>query len=198
MTGIAPGGVTTSRGFFPAQTVICAAGAWSRRIGEMAGVDLPVTPLRRQIIVTGPIDTGPVPMTIDYASTCYFHREGPGLLIGMSDPDEQPGFHMSRSDAWLPRLTAALKRRAPALLDAGLATGWAGLYEDTPDHNALIGKTGDFLYATGFSGHGFLQAPAVGEVIRDLYLDRPPPVDVSPLTADRFASDAARPETTIV
>ena len=72
----------------------------------------------------------------------------------------------------------------------------------TPDHNALIGRsttTQNVLYATGFSGHGFLQAPAVGEVVRDLHLDRPPFVDIAPLGAERFArSGGTRPESHIV
>jgi sarcosine oxidase subunit beta len=140
-------------------------------------------------------------MTIDFGSTFYFHPEGPGLLIGMSDPDEEPGFHLGRSDAWLPRLTAAMEQRAPSLLDVGLASGWAGLYENTPDHNALIGEADGisrFLYATGFSGHGFLQGPAIGEVIRDLYLGRTPFVDVSPLDARRFHTSTLRAEQNIV
>ena len=189
--------VVTNRGVIRTSAVVCAAGAWSRRIGEMVGVDLPVTPLRRQIVCTEPIpDLAPVvPFTIDFASSFYFHREGRGLLMGMSDPAQEPGFHLDRSDAWLPRLAEAIGVRAPALLDVGIATGWAGLYEVTPDHNALIGEApGRFLYATGFSGHGFLQGPAVGEVVRDLYLGRPPVVDVSTLDANRFASNAHRPE----
>ena len=189
--------VVTNRGVIRTSAVVCAAGAWSRRIGEMVGVDLPVTPLRRQIVCTEPIpDLAPVvPFTIDFASSFYFHREGRGLLMGMSDPAQEPGFHLGRSDAWLPRLAEAIGVRAPALLDVGIATGWAGLYEVTPDHNALIGEApGRFLYATGFSGHGFLQGPAVGEVVRDLYLGRPPVVDVSTLDANRFASNAHRPE----
>jgi sarcosine oxidase, subunit beta len=184
-------------------TVICAAGAWSAQIGSWAGTQLPVTPLRRQIVVTEPVEGLPprLPMTIDLSTTLYFHREGPGLLVGMSDPDEQPGFRLSQSDDWLPRLGAAIARRAPSVAGYGVASGWAGLYEDTPDHNALIGETapaGRFLYATGFSGHGFLMAPAVGEVIRDLYLGRTPPVDVSPLDAGRFAANVALHELNIV
>jgi len=196
--------VVTDAGAIRAGTVICAAGAWSREVGEMAGIRLPVTPLRRQVIFTEPIpDLAPVvPFTIDFASTFYFHREGPGLLLGMSDPMQEPGFHLDYSPDWLPRLGAAIGRRAPRLLDVGLTSGWAGLYEDTPDHNALIGRghsPSNFLYATGFSGHGFLQAPAVGEIIRDLYLDRAPFIDVSPLSAQRFTGDGTlRPESHIV
>jgi sarcosine oxidase subunit beta len=196
-------GVRTSRGTVATSTVICAAGAWSAPLAAMVGVDLPVTPLRRQIVVTEAIPGLPadMPMTIDFSSTFYFHGEGPGLLVGMSDPDEEPGFHLNRSEAWLPRLTAAMEQRAPSLLDVGLASGWAGLYENTPDHNALIGESttiARFLYATGFSGHGFLQAPAIGEILRDLYLTREPFIDVSPLDATRFQTSGARAEQNIV
>ncbi|MFI9564723.1 NAD(P)/FAD-dependent oxidoreductase [Streptomyces rishiriensis] len=197
--GSAITGVRTTLGPIATDTVICAAGAWSRAVGAMAGVDLPVQPLRRQIAVTEPVPGLPpeLPMTIDFTSSLYFHAEGPGLLVGMSDPDERPGFATDTHDRWIPRLAAAMERRAPALLDLRRTGGWAGLYEVTPDHNALIGEASTvsrFLYATGFSGHGFLQGPAVGEVVRDLYLGRVPFVDVAPLSADRFAADAPRPE----
>jgi sarcosine oxidase subunit beta len=196
--------VVTDRGTIIAGAVVCAAGAWSQAIGEMVGTALPVTPVRRQIIFTEPMPELPpvVPFTIDFATSFYFHREGRGLLLGMSDPEQEPGFHLGYSEEWLPRLGDAIATRAPRLLDVGLTDGWAGLYEVTPDHNALIGRsstTPNFLYATGFSGHGFLQAPAVGEVIRDLHLDRTPFVDISPLTAERFTDGAqARPEAHIV
>ncbi|MFD0855601.1 NAD(P)/FAD-dependent oxidoreductase, partial [Actinomadura adrarensis] len=198
--------VVTDQGRISTGAVICCAGAWSGQIGQMAGsagVELPVTPYRRQIVVTEPVPDLPpgLPMTIDFSSTFYFHSEGPGLLVGMSDPDKEPGFNLERTDAWLPRLTDAMAVRAPRLLDYGLATGWAGLYEVTPDHNALIGEApgpGRFLYATGFSGHGFLMGPAVGEVVRDLYLGREPFVDVSPFDVRRFAGDRIRPEINLV
>jgi glycine/D-amino acid oxidase-like deaminating enzyme len=194
--------VVTSGGRVETDTVVCAAGAWSAAVGEMAGIDLPVVPLRRQILTTEPtpgLDPA-TPFTIDFSSSLYFHREGPGLLLGMSDPDEAPGFSLARTDTWLPRLTAAIERRVPALADVGIASGWAGLYEMTPDHNALVGEAADvsrFLYATGFSGHGFLMGPAIGEVVRDLVLGRTPVVDVSGLSVDRFAS-GVRPERNIV
>ena len=196
--------VHTDRGSITAGTVVCAAGAWSQELGEMAGTALPVTPVRRQIVFTEPMPDLPpvVPFTIDFATSYYFHREGRGLLLGMSDPDQEPGFHLSYSEQWLPRLGEAIEARTPALLDVGLGTGWAGLYEVTPDHNALIGRsstTPNFLYATGFSGHGFLQAPAVGEVIRDLHLGRTPTVETGPMSAERFTGRSAlRPESHIV
>jgi sarcosine oxidase subunit beta len=195
--------VETSLGRVETQAVVCAAGPWSAAVGAMAGVELPVAPLRRQVLHTGPVTgpAGPIPMTIDFETSFYFHREGPGLLVGMSDPDERPGFDDRPTEGWLPRLTAAAQRRAPAVLEAGIAGGWAGLYEVTPDHNALIGEAAAparFLYATGFSGHGFLQAPAVGEIVRDLVLGREPFVDVGPLAVERFAADHLRPERNVV
>jgi sarcosine oxidase, subunit beta len=195
--------LVTSKGVVETPALVCAAGAWSRLVGAMVGVDLPVTPSRRQVLLTEPLPGLPehLPMTIDLDSTFYFHREGPGLLMGMSLDDEPPGFNLDRDDAWIPRLAEAIARRAPSLAEVGVAGGWAGLYEVTPDHNALIGEaTGPsrFLYATGFSGHGFLQGPAVGEVVRDLFLGRTPPVDVAPLSVDRFDEGRDRYERNIV
>jgi sarcosine oxidase, subunit beta len=195
--------VVTDRGTIRTGTVICAAGAWSRGCAAMAGVELPVTPLRRQILFTGAMDGLPpdLPMTIDFASSFYFHREGPGLLMGMSDPHEKPGFSVETTEDWIPRLMEVVRRRAPRIADAGIRGGWAGLYEMTPDHNAVIGESplaSRFLYAAGFSGHGFLQAPAVGEILRDLVLRRQPFADISPLSVDRFDASALRPEYNVV
>ncbi len=195
--------VLTTAGRIETDTVVCAAGAWSAALGEMVGVPLPVQPLRRQILTTAPMPglDPRTPFTIDFGTTLYFHSEGPGLLLGMSDPDETPGFGLGRSDDWLPRLGDAISRRVPALAEVGIASGWAGLYEMTPDHNALVGEAAEvsrFLYATGFSGHGFLMGPAIGEVMRDLVLGRTPPVDVSGLSVDRFADRGVRPELNIV
>jgi len=195
--------VETNRGAIATPSVVCAAGAWSRAIGTWAGVDLPVDPLRRQIVVTEPVaDLDPAtPFTIDFSTSFYFHREGQGLLLGMSEETDSWSFDLSRSSDWLGTLAGAMERRLPGLGDVGLQSGWAGLYEMTPDHNAVIGEAPDvsrFLYATGFSGHGFLMGPAVGEVMRDLYLETTPCVDVSSLTAERFSDTEPRPELNIV
>jgi sarcosine oxidase, subunit beta len=203
MTGGEITEVVTDQGRIRTGVVICAAGPWSRSCGAMVGVELPVTPLRRQILFTEAIDGLPpdLPMTIDFSSSFYFHREGPGLLIGMSDPNEQPGFSVESTEEWIPGLMDIVRRRAPRIADVGIRGGWAGLYEMTPDHNAIIGEAGGvsrFLYATGFSGHGFLQGPAVGEILRDMVLRRPTFVDVSPLSVDRFDAAALRPEYNIV
>ncbi|MER7787142.1 FAD-binding oxidoreductase [Streptomyces sp. NPDC097640] len=196
--------VHTDRGRIACATAICAAGAWSAEIGAMAGVGLPVRPVRRQLAFTAPL-TPPaprIPFTIDFSSTAYFHNSDDGLLFGLADPDQPDGFDTTWTPEWLELFRAAVRHRAPALADMETAGGWAGLYEVTPDHNALIGRSrelGNFLYATGFSGHGFLQAPAVGEVMRDLHLEREPCVDIAPLSADRFRTGTGtRPEAHVV
>jgi sarcosine oxidase, subunit beta len=195
--------VETEAGRIQTDTVVCVTGPWSQEVASWAGVDLPVTPLRRQILTTEPVSglDPRTPFTIDFGTSFYFHGEGEGLLLGMSDPDETPGFKMGRSDGWLDGLGRAMQRRAPSLVDVGIAGGWAGLYEMTPDHNALIGEAENverFLYATGFSGHGFLMGPAVGEVMSDLFLGNEPFVDISGLHARRFTHAEIRPELNIV
>jgi sarcosine oxidase subunit beta len=169
----------------------------------MAGLELPVEPVLREIGFTSPAPDLPeqMPLTVDFTSGLYFHREGPGLLFGMADRAQQPGFDTPSDPDWLEHVTAIAERRLPRLLEMGIAGGWKGYYEVTPDANALIGEaTGvaRFLYATGFSGHGFLQGPATGEIVRDLVLGRTPFVDVSPLSAERFARQAPRPEHNVI
>lgn len=195
--------VTTERGTIATPTVICAAGAWSQQVAAWAGENLPIEPLRRQVVVTEPVPglDPRTPFTIDFASSFYFHAEGPGLLMGAPERTDSWGFDQGRDADWLEDLAVCIERRVPSLGDIGIRSGWAGLYEMTPDHNALIGQSdtvGGFFYAAGFSGHGFLMGPAVGEVMRDLVLGKTPFVDVSPLHASRFAADAGRPELNII
>lgn len=195
--------VETAQGSIATDTVVCCAGAWSRALGDTVGVDLPVDPVRRELLVTEPMPDLPanVPFTIDFSTTMYFHREGPGLLVGMSNQDEEPGFSLEHTDEWLEQVVEAAGRRVPVLEEVGMASRWAGLYEVTPDHNALIGEAegvSRFLYATGFSGHGFLQGPAVGQVMAELYLGQTPSVDVSALHGRRFEGAGLRPEFNIV
>jgi sarcosine oxidase subunit beta len=195
-------GVRTADGTVKTSTVVCVAGPWSRRVAAMAGVDLPVEPVARPIWFTEPMPNrpDPVPMTIDFTTGFYFHSEGPGLLFGMADTKQPPGFDTPMRPDWLEVVGDVVAHRAPALLDVGIAGGWHGFYETTPDHNALIGEAthvSRFIYATGFSGHGFLLGPAVGEVLRDLVMGRSPVVDVSGFDVERF-KNATRPEHNIV
>jgi sarcosine oxidase subunit beta len=189
--------IHTNRGLITASAMIIAAGAWSEKIGDMVGVYLPVQPVRRQIGITEqriePFPT--VPFTLDLSTTLYFHNYRNGLLLGISNADEEPGFCREFSYRWKIAFDQAAAVIAPSLAHLPLVGGWAGLYENTPDHNALIGKAehvDGVFYATGFSGHGFLQAPAVGELLRDLYLVRESFMDPTPFSAARFHGAQAR------
>jgi sarcosine oxidase subunit beta len=196
-------GVVTEVGTIQTETVVCAAGVWSPALARTAGVELPVEPVLREVVTTAPVEGLPesVPLTVDFSTGFYFHREGSGLLIGMADRDQPAGFDEPTDPSWLERVTEVAARRAPGFLDMGIAHGWKGYYEVTPDHNGLVGEAAGpsrFLYATGFSGHGFMQAPAVGEIIRDLVLGRTPFVDVAPLSVERFSRAAHRPEHNVI
>ncbi len=192
----------TSAGRVETSIIICAAGVWSPAVGEMVGLPLPVVPYLREVGFTGPMPgAGRPPLTIDFSTSFYFHGEGQGLLFGMADTAQPPGLNAPRDPEWLEKVVVVAERRAPALCDAGIAGGWTGFYEATPDHNALIGEwegVSRFLYATGFSGHGFLQAPAVGEIVRDLVLQRTPFVDIAPLAVERFSAGRMRPEHNVI
>lgn len=199
-------GVVTAHGTVATGVVVCAAGAWSAAIGDMLGITIPVTPVRRQIAFTEPVADLPAhspSLTIDFPSNFYFHPEGAGLLLGWSDPAEKPGFNLKfELDDWLMGVGEIAERCAPAVLDYGIRTGWAGLYEVTPDCNQIIDRPGEvdgLLIATGYSGHGFLMGPATGEIIRDLYHGRAPDYDISGFTLDRFAdATTTTAETNIV
>ena len=189
--------VHTNRGPVRTGTVICAAGAWSTRLGAMAGVHLPIQPVRRQIGMTAqrlvPFPT--VPFTLDLSTTMYFHNYLNGMLLGISNQDQEPGFCREFDYQWLPAFDRAADIVAPSLAGQELEVGWAGLYENTPDHNAMIGSSDTvegFMYATGFSGHGFLQGPAVGELVRDIYLGRESFMDPEQFSAARFAGELSR------
>lgn len=183
--------IRTNRGTIRTESAICATGAWSKQVGEMFGVDLPVEPVRRLIAFTRqrekPHPT--VPFTLDLGSTFYYHNYYNGLLLGISHRQE-PGFCREFSYDWTEELNTAAAFVAPSLQHQEFVGGWAGLYENTPDHNAIIGQSDEIpnlFYATGFSGHGFLQSPAVGELVADMYLGRETFMDPTPFSVKRFS-----------
>jgi len=195
--------VRTTRGDVATPVVFDCAGAWSGEIGRMAGVDVPVRPFRRHILVTDAFPEVPrsTPMTVDFATSLYFHPEGDGVLIGMSDRQEPSTYGTDVSWDFLERTVQAAARRAPALERAGIRTAWAGLYESTPDHQAILGPVQDvegFWCACGFSGHGFMQAPAVGLVMAQLLVDGRSEVDVGRFGHDRFARGALVAERNVI
>lgn len=209
-------GVDTTRGAIACRVVVDAAGPWAARVGRLAGVTLPIEPLRRHIFIAepparggwehgGPGGTRAAPashiMVIDFDTSFYFHREGPKLLFGMGDPDEQPGFDTAVNWRVLEKITPVAVRRLPVLADVPIARAWAGLYEMTPDGMPIIGPAGGvegFYVIAGFSGHGFQHSPAAGRVLADLIIGRDPQIDLEAFAADRFARGVREREQGVV
>ncbi|MDD2922356.1 MAG: FAD-dependent oxidoreductase [Anaerolineales bacterium] len=183
--------VQTNLGGIKTRVVLNAAGPWAGRIGSMAGVQIPLIPLRRQMFTTNSLKEVPedFPFVIDFAKSLYFHREGDGLLIGMSNQNEKPGFDQNvDEDFELENLEAAIERM-PIVEKASRASHWAGLYEVTPDAHPIYGATNvnGFYLCAGFSGHGFMHGPISGKLMAEYILDgKFSSVDVSMLDLKRF------------
>ncbi len=185
-------GVVTDRGRVATRRVVNAAGPWAALIGRLAGIELPIEPVRRQIAVTTPLPDPPAdfPMVIDFARALYFHREGPGILTGMSNPDQSPGFDQAVDPEWELIHLEAAAGRLPLLAEAGIAHRWAGLYEVTPDAHPILGRVPGlegFFCIGGFSGHGFQHGPACGLLLAEEILDGAArSLDITPLSLNRF------------
>ena len=183
-------GVETSRGRIATGTVVCTAGVWSRDVAALAGLDVPVYGERRWMYYSPERDGLPsaFPLTVDFSTSFYFHAEGPGLAFGGREQT-------------LDELAVHATRRLPVLEDLPIQSSWSGLYEMSPDHNAIVGEAVEpsrFLYATGFSGHGFQQSPAVGEHLAELVVGREPALDLSPFSLERFARGDVREEQFVI
>lgn len=197
-------GVVTDQGAIATPVVVNAAGPWVGQVGKMAGVDIPVVPLRRQIVVTGPMPELPpdFPFVIEFERSLYFHPEGEGLLTGMSNPDEAVGFDQSVDRDWEWVHLEAAVERLPMLEDAGLANRWAGLYEVSPDAHPILGRIPQVkgLYCVGgFSGHGFMHGPICGLLLAEEVLDGGAhTLDISSLYIDRFEQGQTLAEYNVV
>jgi sarcosine oxidase subunit beta len=199
--------VETTRGTISTRAVVNAAGPYARDIGKMVGLDVPVLPYRRHIFITEPIPPGSsVPasriMVIDFETTFYFHREGTGILFGMSDPDEPSSYNSTVSWEFLEKITRSAVKRLPALADAGIAHAWAGLYEMTRDSMPIIGPAhaveGLFIVA-GFSGHGFQHSPAAGRALAEMIVNgEARDFNKTPFSFDRFSRGSHEFEANVV
>jgi sarcosine oxidase subunit beta len=206
-------GVQTTGGDFVTDVVVNAAGPHAGIITAMAGVNIPLQPSRRHIFITEPeygqdgslnsLSRPDLPMVVDFHNGFWFRREGACLIFGMRNPDEPGGFDTTVDWQFFSgALSKAACHRLPALYNTGIARGQAGLHSDTPDKNAILGETpgvrGLFL-ACGFSGHGFMHAPAVGRLIADLVLKRESALkEVSPFRLDRFRHPTQGKETVFI
>ena len=196
--------VETNRGVIETPVVVNACGAWAPQVGRMVGVDIPIQPIRRQIVVTTPIPEVPpdFPFVIFFREALYFHREGEGILTGKSNPNETPGYKLTVDTEWEMVHMDEAMTRMPALEKAGLLSHWAGLYEVTPDAHPILGRiptVEGFYVMAGFSGHGFMHGPVVGLLMAEEILDgRAHTVNIDPFRYDRFLVGELHPEYNVV
>jgi len=196
-------GVRTAGGTISTPMVINAAGPHAAEVAAWAGVDLPVKPVRRHCFTTEPLPMAreDLPMIVDMQSGVYMHRESGGLLLGYANPEEPEGFNLTVNWDLLERIVEPAMHRVPALEAAEVSNGWAGLYETTPDHNSVLGPpqgVAGLLLANGFSGHGFMHAPAVGQLISEWIVDGKPSLDLTPLRLERFREQKATVEANVI
>jgi glycine/D-amino acid oxidase-like deaminating enzyme len=182
--------------------LVIACGPWSRQVGEQVGVDLPIRPLCRQLVDTRPVAGLPesLPMVIE-AETGFHFRRTPagGLRLAMGEDVPRWGFETDVDDALVDDWLGRLARRYPPAAGIGVERAWAGLYDMTPDAHPILGRVADGVYAAcGFSGHGFMQSPAVGRAVAEEIVRGDSELDLSPFRLDRFAGDAVFPETLVL
>jgi len=198
-------GVKTTSGEVSTRNVVNAAGPWAAGVAGLAGVELPVTPLRRQIVKTQRCDFLPAkfPMVIDMSTGFHFRREGEAILMAWPDDEETYGFKTSFTHEFLEKVLTRAVDRVPQFADLPVNPKqcWAGMYEVTPDHHAIIGPAPSLkglFFANGFSGHGVMHSPASGRITADLILQRESFVDPSPLGVERFAEGRLLEETAVL
>ncbi len=199
-------GVQTSRGFVSTQVVVNAAGPWAAEVAKMAGAELPVEPLRRQLVPTEPFDQLPkrFPMVIDMSTGFHFRREGKGILLAWNDTQETPGFKTDFDPTFVEKILTHAASRVPVLAEAEVnpRRAWAGLYEMTPDHHCIIGpapNVNGLYFVNGFSGHGVMHSPASGRITADLILQgHSDLVDARQLGVERFKEGKLLEETAVL
>jgi sarcosine oxidase subunit beta len=188
--------VRTADGEIAAGAVVNAAGAWAARVAEMAGVALPVTPLRRQVALTEPCALLPADMPMTIFCDDGFHlrvRDGRVLLLWPDTPADGDPYRAEVEDGWIEHLFRRAGERLPCLRGAAIDREgcWAGLYEMSPDHHVLLGASPDvpnFYLANGSSGHGVMHSPAIGQLLAEIMLHGAArSMDAHPLRPARFA-----------
>jgi sarcosine oxidase subunit beta len=180
-----------------ADLLVIAAGAVSPELWP----GLPIRPLCRQLVEVGPVEDLPddLPMVLEAETGFHFRRAEDRLRLAMSEPAPRWTDREEVDEALVEDWRERIARRYPAAAGAPVARAWAGLYDMTPDAHPIIGWVGDGVYAAcGFSGHGFMQSPAVGSAVAEELLDGESSIDLSPYRLERFAEGAVFPEQLIL
>jgi sarcosine oxidase subunit beta len=199
-------GVATNQGEISTRKVVNCGGAWAAGIAQMAGVELPVAPLRRMLVPTEPFDKFPrtAPMIIDMSNGFHFRPEGLGFLLAWNDPEEEPGYKTDFEPNFIEKILTRAANRVPVFenLAVNPKRAWAGLYEMTPDHHPVLGPVPEvpgFFLANGFSGHGVMHAPATGKILADFILrGKTDLIDASLLDLARFSEGRMIKETAVL
>ncbi len=200
-------GVETSRGPVSTRVVVNAAGPWAAEVAALAGINLPVEPMRRMLIPTEPFDvvSHEVPMIVDMSTGFHFRPESLGFLLAWNDPEETTSFKTNFEPSFVEKVLTLAADRVPCFenLAVNPKRAWVGLYEMSPDHHAIIGPVPElhgFFCANGFSGHGAMHAPATGKMVADLILHSKTEVidDVGVLSPARFAKGELLHETAVL
>jgi len=199
-------GVETSRGPIATRVVVNAAGAWAAALGCMAGVDIPVKPVKRMLVPTEPFAEFPhtAPMIIDMSNGFHFRPESLGFLLAWNEPEERVGFNTDFEPEFIENILTRAAARVPCFenLAVNPKKAWAGLYEVTPDHHSILGPVDEvkgFFVANGFSGHGVMHAPATGKILSDLILTgKTSIIDPKVLRLGRFAAGEIIHETAVL
>jgi sarcosine oxidase subunit beta len=180
--------------------LVVACGPWSEGVAASRGVALPIRPLCRQLLETSPLDLADdLPMVVEHETGFHFRRRGDRLVLAMSDTEPRWGFEESVDETVYGDRLARLTHRLPHAGGVRVERAWAGLYDMTPDAHPIVGWVGKGVYAVcGFSGHGFMQSPAVGRAVADELLDGASDLDLSPYRLERFAGGAVFPETAVL
>ncbi|HJX48797.1 MAG TPA: FAD-dependent oxidoreductase [Gaiellaceae bacterium] len=177
--------------------LVIACGPWSPELAATVGVDLPIRPLCRQLLETSALAELPddLPMVIEVETGFHFRRRGDRLLLAMGDPEPRWTFETTVDESLVPDRLERLVHRYPRAAGATIERSWAGLYDMTPDAHPIVGRVAEGVYAAcGFSGHGFMQSPAVGRALAEQIVGREPSVDLSPYALERFEHGATFPE----
>jgi sarcosine oxidase subunit beta len=181
--------------------LVVACGPWSGELARGVGVELPIRPLCRQLLATGEIRDLPrdLPMVIEEETGFHFRRRGERLVIAMVDAEPRWGFDEIVDETVFGDRLERLAHRFPVAAETRIDSAWAGLYDMTPDAHPIIGRVADGVFAAcGFSGHGFMQSPAVGRALAEEILGLEPTFDLSPYRLERFAGGAVFPETLVL
>jgi sarcosine oxidase, subunit beta len=184
-----------------ADTLVIACGPWSAELGARVGVELPVRPLCRQLLMTEPRASLPpgLPMVVEAETGFHFRPRDDRLVLAMNDPEPRWGFELAVDESVFADRLERLERRFTPAAGARVDESWAGLYDMTPDAHPILGRVADGVYsACGFSGHGFMQSPAVGRAIAEEILDGVSSIDLDPFRLGRFEGELEFPETLVL